>query len=241
VLQTRRGSCVLAGPRGEGRLLDALIDDQGPKHPSTDAGPVAIWIAVFALNSGVGALRRSVDERIFLKMFTNIAVAVAASSRSRGSDFARAAARTELSREHVTFMQYRAPELIEQLIDLVGAVVVLAFFERRISLTCRCVVVPLVFINRLYNSRMIRFQEELHERREGVFEVFQPTASRRSASTTKPRQNPRCGLLTGARSVSGQFDCSCWRSSSSCRTSPSTSTTSAPDRGTLWQRIFGLS
>ena len=37
--------------------------------------PLGIWIAVFLVNSGVGSVRRSVDQRIYLDMFTEMRVA----------------------------------------------------------------------------------------------------------------------------------------------------------------------
>ena len=38
--------------------------------------PLSIWILAFAVNSGVGALRRSVDPKIFLKIYTKIATSI---------------------------------------------------------------------------------------------------------------------------------------------------------------------
>ena len=63
-----------------GRLLDALIAAIGSGHKSSYALPLTLWIGAFVVNSGVGSARRSIDERIYLKMFTGIAVDVAESS-----------------------------------------------------------------------------------------------------------------------------------------------------------------
>jgi ABC-type multidrug transport system fused ATPase/permease subunit len=155
-----------------GRLLDALIEAIGSGHKSPYAFPLTLWIGAFVINSGVGAGRRSVDERIYLKMFTGIATEVAESSWDKGLDGARTAARVELSREYVTFLKRRVPDFIEQFFDLGGTMIALAFLDPRISLSCLIVAVPLLIINRLYNKKVIVLQKELHDRREDIFDIF---------------------------------------------------------------------
>lgn len=161
-----------------GRLIDALIEAWGSKEHVSYTAPILMWIGVFAVNSGVGSIRRSLDARIYLKMFTNIAVHVAESSRERGLDASRAAARTELSREYMTFLQRRVPDFIEQFFDLGGTVVALAFYDARISITCLLVAVPLLFMNHLYQRRVVSLQKELHDHREGLFETFRKRDAR---------------------------------------------------------------
>jgi ABC-type multidrug transport system fused ATPase/permease subunit len=156
-----------------GRLIDSLIAVFGSKQEVSYALPLALWIVVFSINSGVGALRRSVDARIYLKMFTKIAVHVAESSRAKGLNAARSAARVELSREYVNFLQRRVPDFIEQFFDLGGTITALAFYDRRISLTCLCIVIPLLFISRIYNRKVLGLQAELHDMREDVYQIFQ--------------------------------------------------------------------
>ncbi len=161
-----------------GRLLDALINAFGSGHKTSYTLPLTLWISAFLINSGVGAGRRSVDERIYLKMFTSIAVEVAESSRGKGLDAARSAARVELSREYVTFLKRRIPDFIEQFFDLGGTMIALAFLDMRISLSCLLVAIPLLFINRLYNKKVILLQKDLHDMREDVFETFAKRDSR---------------------------------------------------------------
>jgi ABC-type multidrug transport system fused ATPase/permease subunit len=155
-----------------GRLLDRLIAVFGNKENVSYIVPLILWIGVFAINSGVGAARRSIDEKIYLKMFTNVAVEVTETSRERGLDVAKTASRVELCREYVTFLKRRIPDFIEQAFDLGGTAIALALFDWRISLTCLAIVLPLALINRLYNRRVIHLQKELHDMREDVFDIF---------------------------------------------------------------------
>src|SRR5512137_296425 len=67
-----------------GRLLDALIEVFGSKERVSYALPLILWIGVFSINSGAGAVRRFVDEKIYLNMFSNVAVHIAEASREKG-------------------------------------------------------------------------------------------------------------------------------------------------------------
>ena len=155
-----------------GRLLDRLISVFGSKENVSYTVPLVLWVGVFAVNSGVGAARRSIDEKIYLKMFTNIAADVTESSREKGLDIAKTASRVELSRDYVTFLKRRIPDFIEEAFDLGGTVIALALLDWRISVTCLVIVLPLALINRLYNKKVIHLQKELHDMREDVFDVF---------------------------------------------------------------------
>ena len=155
-----------------GRLLDRLIAFFGSKDHVSYTVPLILWIGVFAINSGVGAARRSIDEKIYLNMFTNIAVEVTELSRDKGLDVAKTASRVELSRDYVTFLKRRVPDFIEQAFDLGGTAIALAFFDWRISVTCLLIVLPLSVINHLYNRKISGLQKELHDMRESVFEIF---------------------------------------------------------------------
>jgi ABC-type multidrug transport system fused ATPase/permease subunit len=161
-----------------GRLLDALIAVFGSKERITYAAPLILWIGVFAINSGAGAVRRFADEKIYLNMFSNIAVHVAEASREKGLDVAKTAARVELSREYITFMKRRIPDIIEQCFDLGGTIIALAFYDKRIAATCSCIAIPLMLMSRLYKKKVSRFEKELHDMREDVFQIFATKSTR---------------------------------------------------------------
>jgi ABC-type multidrug transport system fused ATPase/permease subunit len=162
----------IAEPTLFGNVIDALIEKATSEVAVSYLAPLFIWIGVFLVNSGVGALRRSVDPRIFLKIFTEIATDVARSGKEHGYSVSKTAARAELSREFITFAQYRVPEIIEQLISIGGAVFALMFFDWRIALSCLFIVLPLLVISRLYNVRVINLQKDLHDTREDAYEIF---------------------------------------------------------------------
>lgn len=155
-----------------GRLLDSLIAVFGSKEAVSYTAPLILWIGAFAINSGVGAARRSIDEKIYSNMFTNIAVEVTESSQQKGLDVAKTASRVELSRDYVTFLKKRVPDFIEQFFDLGGTAIALALYDMRISLTCLLIALPLLVINRFYSKKVIGLQKEIHDLRESVFDIF---------------------------------------------------------------------
>lgn len=134
--------------------------------------PLFIWLLAFIVNSGVGALRRSVDPKIFLKIYTKIATLISRNSFKKNIPTSKTAARVELSHQYIVFMQYRAPEIIENLIHTTGALVALYYFDWRISLTCLCIIVPIYFTNKLYFRKIKPLQKEFHDDYEKIFDVF---------------------------------------------------------------------
>ncbi|MBC8043121.1 MAG: hypothetical protein IAF08_06725 [Rhizobacter sp.] len=162
-----------------GGVIDAMIGRVSstglrPQLFSFDAGlfPLAVWIGVYAINSGTGVLRRIVDQKIFLGIFTHLAADVARIAKGQGHSVSRTAARAQLSREYITFCQYRLPEILEQIIAIVGAMIALAAFDWRIAAACSTMILPLVVLNLLYSKRVSISQKEYHDRYEDIYEVF---------------------------------------------------------------------
>ncbi|MCE1164339.1 MAG: ABC transporter six-transmembrane domain-containing protein [Bacteroidetes bacterium] len=134
--------------------------------------PLALWILAFAVNSGVGALRRSVDPKIFLKIYTKIATTISRISVLKKISVSKTTARVQLSHEFISFLQYRVPEIIENTISISGAVIALYFFDWIISITCLCIVLPMYFLNRIYMKKVSVLQKEYHDSFEDVYDIF---------------------------------------------------------------------
>jgi len=155
-----------------GRVIDAVIDKAVIDPQTSLVFPLLLWIAAFAVNSGVGSLRRSVDPKIFLNIFTKLATEVSRKSIVKRLSVSKTTARAELSYQYISFFQYRLPEIIEYSIAISGAVIAMYLVDWRISLTCLCIVIPLYFISKLYNKKVIALQKEYHDGFEDIYEVF---------------------------------------------------------------------
>ena len=155
-----------------GNVIDAMIEAASGDHATSYAFPLTLWVAAFLTNSVVGSLRRSVDQRIYLRMFTEIATSVSRTAVQHRLSISKTAARAQLSREYITFFQYRVPEIGEQIISIGGALIGLAFFDMRIAAACFAVVIPLVLVNAVYSRRVTALQASLHDSVEETYEVF---------------------------------------------------------------------
>ena len=162
----------IAEPALFGNVIDALIEKATSETAVSYILPLLIWIGTFLLNSGAGAVRRMLDPRIFLKIFIEIATDVARSGKEKGHSVSKTAARAELSREFITFAEYRIPDIIEQFISIAGAVFALLFFDWRIALACLFIVLPLLVISRVYTKKVVTLQKDLHDNREEAYEIF---------------------------------------------------------------------
>jgi ABC-type multidrug transport system fused ATPase/permease subunit len=158
-----------------GKVIDALIErvsSDGPSLKSLDVFPLFLWILVFLVNSGTGVVRRIVDERIYLRIYSEIATGIASSGRKRKTAVSKTVARAQLSEQYISFLQYSMPEIVEQIISIGGAVIALAAFDWRISVACLTIILPLVQIARVYTRKVSSLQKEYHDNYETTFDVF---------------------------------------------------------------------
>ncbi len=155
-----------------GILIDAIIDKAYVDPQSNFVLPLVLWVAAFLINSGVGSLRRLLDTRIYLKIFANLAAEVSQTSIEKKLSVSKTAARAELSYQYVSFLQYRIPEIIEHSIAILGAIIATSIIDWRISLTCGIIIIPIYFITRFYNSKILKLQKEYHDTYENMFDIF---------------------------------------------------------------------
>jgi ABC-type multidrug transport system fused ATPase/permease subunit len=157
-----------------GKVIDALIERASGQASSLNASlfPLFLWIGVFAVNSGTGVIRRIVDQKIYLAMFTQLATDISTVALEKKFRASKTAALAQLSEQYITFFQYRVPEIIEQIVQIGGAVIALAVFDWRISITCLTIVLPLLLINRVYTRKVSTLQKDVHDTFENTYDVF---------------------------------------------------------------------
>ena len=155
-----------------GNVIDAMIDALATRPLQSPTIPLLIWIGVFTVNSGVGTYRRYRDEKIYLTIYNDLAAKIARRVTKGSMDASRAAARAELSRELIEFYQYRVPDLMEQGIDIGGAIIALTLFDWRLGATCATILVPVVLLSWLYNKKVSFFQKQIHDQQEDIYRVY---------------------------------------------------------------------
>jgi len=157
-----------------GKVIDALIERASGQASSHNASlfPLFLWIGVFAINSGTGVIRRIVDQKIYLSMFTQLATEISTVAHEKKFRTSKTAALAQLSEQYITFFQYRVPEIIEQVVQIGGTVIALAVFDWRISITCLTIVFPLLLINKIYTRKVSALQKDVHDTFENTYDVF---------------------------------------------------------------------
>lgn len=131
-----------------------------------------LWIGLFLTNSGAGALRRSLDQKIYLRIYNNIIEKIPIERYDSDEAISKIGVRAELSREYIHFFQHRLPDILEQLISIFGALFALTFFDWRLALTCLTVLFPITFFNSVYNKKVIALQKEFHDKKENMYNIF---------------------------------------------------------------------
>lgn len=158
-----------------GNLIDALIEKASGRNFTLQLQnylPLFLWIGVYIINSSSGTLRRMYEPRVFQRMYVNIVTYISEMSILNKLDVGQSTARANLSQEYITFMQYRAPEIVEQIISISGAVIALSFFDYRISLVCFFISVPLIILTNVYSKKVLVLQKELHDNYENIYDIF---------------------------------------------------------------------
>lgn len=155
-----------------GLALDALIGHVRDRDAGDLLEQLAWWSGVFVANSTCGVLHRRAAERTHSRLYAELCTALSRTGAARGDPPAKVAARAELMRELVVFLDERAPMLVDGTVNLVGSLIALAFFDYRIALACLFVGVPLLVTRRIVEVRISGAQREEHDLREHNFEVF---------------------------------------------------------------------
>jgi ABC-type multidrug transport system fused ATPase/permease subunit len=165
----------IAEPTLFGNLIDAFIEKASADSLEAKVLkvlPLLLWIFAYLVNSGSGAIRRRIEANTFQLMYVELVTMIAEKSHSIKMDASKAAARAHLSKEFVVFMQYRLPEIAEQTITIIGAVIAQAFFDWRISAACLLIAFPLLLISNIYSRRVVKLQSQLHDDYEKVYDTF---------------------------------------------------------------------
>lgn len=84
----------------------------------------------------LGAARRSVDTRVFARIYAVLAVSVVITQRNNKLNHSTVAARVALSREFVDFFELHLPMFITSLVSMFGAAVMLLIIEFWAGVAC---------------------------------------------------------------------------------------------------------
>ena len=120
----------------------------------------------------ISSLRQMYDTRVFSGIYTKLATSLVTEQRSREITTSRVAARSSLSREFVEFFENYVPMLIKSVYSIVGALVLLALYDRSLVPICLGLLLPSVVLNRIYSRRTFELNRQLHDELEHEVDVI---------------------------------------------------------------------
>jgi len=122
--------------------------------------------------------RQMYDTRTFTRIYADRAGELIVQQRAEGIDISKVTARSALSREFVEFFERYVPMVVRSLYSIVGAMVMLLWFDWMLVLFCLAIALPAYVLNSIYGRRTLTFSGLLHdvmEREVDVIDRAEPT------------------------------------------------------------------
>jgi hypothetical protein len=121
----------------------------------------------------IGSLRQMYDTRVYSAIYANLATGLILEQRERRISTSKVAARSALSREFVEFFETYVPLLMRSSYSILGALLMLAFYDPVLVPICLGLLLPAVALNRLYWRRTCDLNRELHDHLEREVDVVE--------------------------------------------------------------------
>jgi ABC-type multidrug transport system fused ATPase/permease subunit len=148
----------LSYPSLTGLAVNGLL-----KHDFTGLWALlGVWLA----HTATGVFRQSYDTRVFAAIYTNLATRTVSEQETKGFSTSQIVARSSLSREFVNFFERDIPATVNSLFGLLGALVLLFFYDAWSAGFCLMLLVPLAILNRRYSNRTLTLNKRLNNQLE---------------------------------------------------------------------------
>ena len=148
----------LSYPSLTGLAVNGLL-----KHDFTGLWSLlGVWLA----HTATGVFRQSYDTRVFAAIYTDLATRTVSEQETKGFSTSQIVARSSLSREFVNFFERDIPATVNSLFGLLGALVLLFFYDAWSAGFCLMLLVPLAILNRGYSKRTLTLNQRLNNQLE---------------------------------------------------------------------------
>ena len=123
---------------------------------------LGVWLA----HTATGVFRQSYDTRVFSAIYTDLATRTVSDQETKGVSTSQIIARSSLSREFVNFFERDVPATVNSLFGLLGALVLLFFYDAWSAVFCLILLIPLALLNRSYSKRTLTLNRRLNNQLE---------------------------------------------------------------------------
>ncbi|HEY0792237.1 MAG TPA: ABC transporter six-transmembrane domain-containing protein [Chthoniobacterales bacterium] len=133
---------------------------------------VAVLLSIWLVHTVTGVFRQGYDARIFTSIYTDFATQTVLSQGKEGTPTSQIVARSALSREFVNFFEHDIPATVASAFSLLGALVMLLFYDHWSAALCVVVFVPMAILNRSYSRRTLALNRRLNNQLEREVDVL---------------------------------------------------------------------
>jgi ABC-type multidrug transport system fused ATPase/permease subunit len=131
-----------------------------------DFAGLGLLLGVWFVHTATGVFRQSYDTRVFSSIYTDLATRTVSEQETMGVSTSQIVARSSLSREFVNFFERDIPATVNSVFGLLGALVLLFFYDVWSAVFCLMLLVPLAILNRRYSKRTLTLNTRLNDQLE---------------------------------------------------------------------------
>ncbi len=137
-----------------------------------DRGGWWVVTAAYLGHLAISSARRVYDSRSFTAVYRDLAAEMVVAQRDRGVSVSRVATRSGLARSLVEFLENDLPQAMHTVCSLVGALVLLWFYDPAVAAVAGLLVPPCWLLNRWYRRRLAHHNKVLHDELEREVDVI---------------------------------------------------------------------
>jgi ABC-type multidrug transport system fused ATPase/permease subunit len=111
----------------------------------------------------VGISRRMIDTRTYTRMYAQLAGDTVLEQHQNGTDLSQIAARSGMLQSFVDFFERDVSAMIKSIFAVLGAIVMLSFYDLWLVLFCVLLVVPIFIVNSFYAVKSEQLSKGLND------------------------------------------------------------------------------
>lgn len=136
-------------------------------------GGLLVFAAQHLVHLVVSRGRQRYDTRVFNDVYSGLATRLITQQRERRVDVSTVAARSALARSYIEFLELYVPLVIRAAFSIVGALVMLGWYDWTLAPLCLALLAPATLLNVVYSRRTLRLNRRLNDQLEEEVQVIE--------------------------------------------------------------------
>lgn len=115
-----------------------------------------IFCSFYFIRIFVSMFRRMLDTRIYTKIYTDLVTKFLSAKNIKQKDVSKLNAHAVLAKEFVNFLEADLANVMYGLFTVIGAVVMLFFYNWYVTCICLFILIPVILLSRFFGKRIMR-------------------------------------------------------------------------------------